>query len=285
MRNAQDLAKEKQAITSLVQLTGAFEGIASMHIARIKDRVQEAEKFFDELWPIYTRLRVGKDFSVHHSQDFGDIVDKELLIVITSENSLSGDVDHRVVSEAAHDFDKSKYDIISIGHHGTALFQQRNVPLMASYRLPGEDEPINFDVIVQTVRRYRNTTVYYAAYRTLMTQEVKKMPLSRAIEQLGEAAEANEEQQYISDTSYIFEPSVEGVIEYMEQSMLYVALSQVTLFSRLAHHASRFKAMTSARTMAQEVQDDMTLQLNRLKRFIKDQRTREIVNGLQREVV
>lgn len=283
MIDAQELAKEKMTMTSIAQLTGAFEGIASMHIARLKDQATEAERFFNSVWPIYTRLRVGKEFNTSRNQFSGEIKNKELLIAITSENSLSGDIDHRVVSEVIKDFNKEEHDIIVLGHHGSTQIAQRNVPVVASYRIPPENQPINFESIVNMVREYRTTTVYYQSYVSLAIQEVKKISLSNAIEELGDSVGTDDE--FISDMSYIFEPSVEAVIDYMELTMMYVALSQVTLFSRLAQHASRFKAMTSARSLAQEAQSDLTTQLNRVKRFIKDQRTREIINGLHREEV
>lgn len=282
MISAKELAREEHTMKTISQLTSAFEGIASMHIARIKDEVQESEKFFSEVWPIYTRLRVGKGFDINRAQAEKDVIDKELLIAITSENTLSGDIDHQVVSEIVKDFDPKKHDIIVLGHHGASQMRQRNIPFAASFRLPPEGQQINFDSIVQTIRRYRSTTVYYQAYITLMTQEVRKISLSRAIEALGDNLDS-EDISYISDASFIFEPSVDAVLDYMEQSMLYVALNQVTLFSRLAQHASRFKAMTAARTLAQEAKTEITYQLNRLKRFIRDQRMREIINGLQKE--
>jgi len=68
MRRPQEIDKERIAMSSIVQLTGAFEGIASgAHIARIKNQVQQSELFFRELWATYTALRVGKEFHSGHS--------------------------------------------------------------------------------------------------------------------------------------------------------------------------------------------------------------------------
>lgn len=280
MKSLQEIEKEEHAFASIMQLTGAFEGIASMHIARIKDSVQQSEKFFHDLWPIYTQLRVGKEFTSSQNDTGGLIKDKELLIIITSEGSLSGDIDHRVIDTLLSDYDPKKHDIIVLGHHGAVQLRQRNIAFRDSYQLPAEGQPINFDSVVEAVRQYSNTTVYYQAYITLMTQEVKKIELTNVVRELGDNVSVDED--YISDTSYIFEPSVEAVVDYMERSMLYVALSQVTLFSRLAQHASRFRAMTAAHSMAQESREDSQRELYRAKRFIKDQRTREIINGLRR---
>lgn len=281
MKSLQEIAKEEQALSSIMQLTGAFEGIASMHIARIKDKVMQSEKFFQDLWPLYSQFRVGKEFTSSRLESFGEVKDKELIIAITSEASLSGDIDHKVVDAVLQDYNPKQHDIIVLGHHGAGQLRQRNIDLLASYTLPPEDHPINFDSIVEFVRQYRTTTVYYQAYITLMTQEVKKIELSHAVRELADDAEAA--QDYISDTSYIIEPSVELVVEYMERSMLYVALGQVTLFSRLAQHASRFRAMTAANSVAQELKEDTKREYNRAKRFLKDRRTREIINGLMRK--
>lgn len=283
MIDIQEITREQQTMTSIASLTSAFEAIASMHIARIKNEVQEAEKFFHELWPIYTRLQAGKNIDIVRSQtDEETAIDKELLIVITSENSLSGDIDHLIVRAISQDYDPKKHDIVVLGYHGASLMRQLQIPMTVSFRLPPDDQSINFDPLVDMVHRYRNTTVYYQKYITLALQEVERIGLNTALKDLSESAD---NQKTISSSSYIFEPSVAEVVNYMEESMLYVALNHLTLSSRLAQHASRFKAMTSARTLASDAQSDLTQQLNRFKRFYRDQRMREIVNGLQKEEV
>jgi ATP synthase F1 gamma subunit len=282
MRQLQEIGLEKQTMNSIVQLTSAFEGIASAHIARIKDQVQKSELFFSELWPIYTSLRVGKEFR-HGRTSRSPSMNKELVIIITSEGSLSGDIDIRLVERVLKLYEPSKYDIVAIGRHGATLLRQRNVPCKKVIPLPDQDSTLDVEQILELVQAYSATRVYYQAYLSLMNQEIKNISLSAAVQERGEHTVTTDNQAlYITDINYIFEPSVEAVVGHMERSMLGVALNEVILESRLAQQASRFRAMSAAHTKARESRSELAWQFNHANRALKDERTREIINTLRK---
>ncbi len=110
MRELNDISREKDSLKVIVELTSAFEGIASMHISQIKDLVQNSEKFFADLWRIYRQIRVDEFFRYGRSQTGAKPLDKDLLIVITAEGSFSGDIDERVIHEAM-DFYKANKNL------------------------------------------------------------------------------------------------------------------------------------------------------------------------------
>jgi F0F1-type ATP synthase gamma subunit len=56
----------------------------------------------------------------------------------------------------------------------------------------------------------------------------------------------------------------------------------VILESKLAQYASRFRAMTAAHDKADESYDDLNLLFSRAKRYVKDERLKELVNGLRK---
>jgi F0F1-type ATP synthase gamma subunit len=85
MRRLNDIANERDAMSTILELTSAFEGIASMRIAQIKDQTLSSEKFFAELWRIYSQIRVDELFHFGRSQAVENIIEKELMILITSE--------------------------------------------------------------------------------------------------------------------------------------------------------------------------------------------------------
>jgi len=283
MRRPQEIDKERIAMSSIVQLTGAFEGIASAHIARIKNQVQQSELFFRELWATYTALRVGKEFHSGHSVK-GVQIQKELIIIITAEGSLSGDIDQRLIEKMLSVYKKSEHDLIVVGHHGSVLLDQRKITPTHAFRLPEQgDEASVVEPIVQEVQKYTTATVYYQAYSSLMNQDVKSIALSAAVQERGESLEnAGELDDLITDVNFIFEPSIPAVVDYMERSMLGVALSEVILESKLAQQASRFRAMSAARSRAKESEEDLRLQFNHAGRAIKDERTKEIVSSVLR---
>lgn len=279
MRQLNEIAGERDSVATIVGLTGAFEGIASMRIAQIKDQVQQSSEFFAELWRIYNQIRVDELFHFGRRQSTNQIIDKELMILITAEGGFSGDIDERLVSEALSHYKPDRNDIMVIGHHGLVLLQQRGVRPKRSFQLPKRDRNITAAPLIAEVQKYQSTIIYYQSYQSLVAQEIKTIKLATAVAERGKAVKAGEE--IISESNYIFEPSTFAVVDHLERSMMQITLSEVILESKLAQYASRFRAMSVAKEKADESLHDLTWQYMRATRHQKDERLKEIINGLR----
>jgi F-type H+-transporting ATPase subunit gamma len=280
VKRPNEIEKEEMAMATLVELTSVFEGIASMRIAQIKNQVMQATKFFDELWGIYTQLRVDSLFRFGRSQMQDKVSDKELFIIITAEGGFSGDIDQKLIKLMLKSYDKEKNEIIVIGHHGALQLAQRGVSYEKYYKLPTKDQNINVSPIIRDVQKYRNTKVFYQEYVSLMVQDVKSIELSAAVQE--QSKTASETEEIISEANYIFEPTTYDVVDHLESSMLSIAMSQLILNSKLAQYASRFRAMSASHQRADEAKGDLHLAYNRARRAIKDERLKEIINGLKK---
>jgi F-type H+-transporting ATPase subunit gamma len=279
MRQLQDIAREQADMATIVQLTNAFEGLASMRIAHIKSQVLEAQKFFDELWNIYRQLRVDSlfRFGREHTET---VSDKELYIVISASGGFSGDIDQRLIATMLKTFDKAKHDIIIVGHHGSLLLVQAGIPFKRYFDMPEHDDSLNVEPLMRETRNYKNTTIFYQAYLSLMSQEIRRLELSAAVKQRGEQAAVTKD--IISESNYIFEPSAFDVIAHLEGSMVQITLSQVIFDSKLAQYASRFRAMSAAHERADDSLDELALLYNRSRRTLRDNRLKEILVGLRK---
>jgi F-type H+-transporting ATPase subunit gamma len=275
-----EIEREEMAMGTLVELTSVFEGIASMRIAQIKNQVLQATQFFNELWHIYSQLRVGSVFGFGRSQSDTDIIDKELYIIITAEGGFSGDIDQKLIQLMLETYDKDKNAIIVIGHHGAIQLAQRGIGYEKYFKLPNKDQNINVLPLIREVQRYRNTSVFYQEYLSLMSQAARKIDLSTAVQNEGKATDTPDE--IISESNYIFEPSTYDVVDHLESSMLNIAMSQLILQSKLAQYASRFKAMSASHQRSDEAKAELHLAFNRARRAIKDERLKEIINGMKK---
>ena len=280
MKRPSEIEREEISMSTLVELTSVFEGIASMRIAQIKNQVLQSTKFFDALWQIYSQLRVDALFSFGRDKNDAAIIDKELLIIITAEGGFSGDIDQKLVQLMLKDYDKDRNDIITIGHHGAVQLAQRGVTYKKYFKLPTKDQNINVSPIIREVQQYKTTKMYYQEYISLMVQDVKRIELSMAVRERGNSTDKPDD--IISDENYIFEPSTYTVAAHLERSMMQIAISQLILESKLAQYASRFRAMSASHQRADESKADLHLDFNRAKRGIKDERLKEIINGIKK---
>lgn len=282
MRRPQEIQKDVETMATMVNLTSVFESLASMRISQIKGKVQQSQLFFAELWNIYRQIRLDQTFRFGRKETA--VADKkELRILITAEGGFSGDIDQRLIRLALEGYDKDQHDIIIIGHHGAVQLAQAGIDFKKYFKLPKADENINVEPITEEARMYENTIAYYQSYQSLSVQNVKKMNLSRALEDQGEASmEQILNDEVINEETHIFEPSTDEVIGYLERSMTSIILAQIILESKLAQYASRFKAMTAAHERADESLAEYKMMYNRSKRAIKDTRLKEIVVGMRK---
>lgn len=283
MRRPQEIAIDEAAMGTIVNLTAAFEGLASMRIAQIKNQVLESQEFFEALWGMYQQMRVDPIFRFGRANDAEGVIDKELLIAITAEGGFSGDIDQKLIGWLLKTYDPKKHDIVIIGHHGALQLAQAGVQFAKYFKLPQKEQNINVKPLVREVRRYRTTSVFYQTYVSLMVQDVKRIELSKAVQQAG--SKAADSADVISDTTYIFEPSTFEVVAHLERSMLDITLSQLILDSKLAQYASRFRAMNVANDKAEKSYKDLRLLYNRSRRSLADERLKEILNSRKKAVV
>lgn len=275
---ALSIQKEAGQVGTVTELTGIFESIASMRIGKIKDRVQRSQLFFAELWKIYTQLRV--DPTERLTGKNGPKRDKpNVFLVLTSEGGLSGDIDQRIVRTVIESYDAKTTDLVVIGAHGATQFVQNHAQIKRYFRLPDVDQAIDVSPIVDELLGYRKPTVWFQRYLSLSVQEVGRIDLLGRVQALGSDAESKGG-DIISPREYLFEPSVDDVVRYLEAVMMEIALSQVILESRLAQYASRFTAMSAAKKRAKELQLNLIMSYNRAKRGEADDRIKEIVNSM-----
>ena len=214
MIGSNELAIEKETMSTMVELTSAFEGIASARIAQIREQVLMSQEFFGDLWRIYSQLRVDELFHFGRGGKEEEAINKELMVLITSEGSFSGDIDQRLVAEAIKSYDPNKKAILIIGHHGAVQLAQKGISYVRSFRTPEKDLNINTEPLVAEVQKYRSTVVYYQQYKSLMSQSIQSIRLSKAVMERGSSVAPGEE--IIDESNYIFEPDAYAVVGHLE---------------------------------------------------------------------
>lgn len=281
MRRPLEIKAEENAVRSVVSLTSALETLSSMQIAKTKNKVLISNQFFDEVWNIYKQIRVDVLFNFGRQIDEKPI-EKELLILITAKGGLSGDIDSRLVRRVNEYYNPAKNDILVIGKHGALKLKQADIERTYFFELP-EGDYINVDPLMDIVRKYAKSRIFYQNYVSLARQEIKDVDLSDVVSKRGRVADLSVVgDDFVSEKNYIFEPNSYAVAAYLENSILRLTISQFIYDSRLAQVASRFKAMTAAKERSTENATALRSEYNRAKRTQIDTRLKESMAGLKK---
>lgn len=278
MKRAIAIKQELTAIHTVEDLTEVFESIASLHIAKIRNRVVASKEFFAELWPIYRGLRVdpAQRLRRQHAKN-----GRNVFVAITADSKLSGEADEQVIAQmlAAHN-DAKDTDILVIGSRGARQVELSGAKVAGVFPLPPGDVSFSVSDILQSLAQYDKIAVFYQTYESLRLQKIARIDLISAVRALGE--DVGEEGETVSSRDYIFEPGLDEIANYMESVMMGVALIQIIMESKLAQYAGRFNAMSAAKRRAQKLTGEFKTAFYRAKRAESDERLKEILKVTRR---
>lgn len=278
MRRASVIEKDMAGISTLKDLTNVFESLASTQVAKVKNKAQLSQEFFNLLWQRYTAIRIDPKKRLAVREGIGDN-GKKVLVLISAEAGLSGDLDMRMIESMQDEFKAGNTDIIVLGSHGAGQLTQRGIPYIRFFQVPESDSYINVTPIIEAVRPYSDIVVYFEEYLSLGQQEVRRIDLVTRMKDMSEDAPEGA----MTDVDTIFEPSLEQIADQMEETMMSLALSQTILQSGLAQAASRFNAMTVAEDRASELLGEYKLEFHRAKRSESDRRLREVLVSIKKK--
>lgn len=276
-----EFKQAEASMRTMVSLTSAFESLSSMKIMQTKRKVLISNEFFNEVWNIYKQIRVDATFNFGREEEEKHN-GRELLVLITAEMGLTGDIDQRLINTFRKYYDPSKHDILVIGHHGATQLDALGIEYQQFFDLPKKDY-INVDPLIAVTKPYSSSRVFYQDYVSMSEQAIKSMDMSEAISAMGKIVDlAMVSDDVISEKNYIFEPDAYAVTSYIETAILRLMLTQFIFDSRLAQYASRFKAMTAAKERSIETANELHMQFNRAKRLLVDTRIKESLAGLKK---
>lgn len=270
MNQVKDLKKQYDDLVTIEEVSRVFENIASIKIRQIKDRVIASRDFFHQLWSMYVQLRVdsGKPATLDIKSEYTS--SKTAVILISSEESLSGEIDERLVSEVVDATDPEKADYFVIGKRGARLLKNRGVNIVKTFPLPDITKPVDVIPIISATNDYKNTVVYFEQFVNINIVQVQVFELANGINYLSPSETQLTDTPLIFSSDYIFEPSLEEVINYLENMMRTTALTELILESRLAQLASRFHAMSRASENSSKQKDEMKILYSRRLRQQRD---------------
>ncbi len=276
MRRANVVEKDMAGIGTLKDLTNVFESLASTQVAKVKSKAQLSQEFFNLLWQRYTAIRVDPKKRLTYREGSNG---RKVLVLISAEAGLSGDLDMRMIETMQSDYNPSNTDIVVLGSHGASQLSQREIPYIRFFQVPESDNYVNVTPVINAIKDYEKIVVYYEEYLSLGQQEVRSIDLISHVQEMSEDASEG----VMTDQDTIFEPSLNEIADQMESTMMSLALSQTILQSGLAQAASRFNAMTVAEDRATDLLGEYKLEFHRAKRSESDRRLREVLVSIKKK--
>lgn len=273
MQEKNKINAEISLVNDLRYLSEAYEEISVMKMQKVRGMVLQTRDFIDGLLEVFTDLKTSyrkqimklmkkKGKNAQMLKNFSTIEKngKQAILLLSSNAHLYGDIIPRVFNLFVESIKKSSSDIVIIGRLGKDLFDAKKTGRKYEYfEIPDTDVKFeDLKPLISKILNYEKVTVFYGKFENVINQQPSQKDLS--------GDEPLEEEKEAEEIKFLFEPSLERILNFFETQMFTSFFQQTIHESQLARYASRIRAMEEALNNI----DLRLLNLRRLEKKVKN---------------
>jgi len=278
MAGSKEIKNRITSVKSTHQITKAMEIVSSTKFKRFSTLVNQSKPYSKSMAGILANIAAGIKNEKHPLFDGRDEVKKVGIIVMASDRGLCGGFNNQTMKEMeklmAENAGKD-ISVIAIGKKARDYCKKRDYDLKAEYvQLIPETMFEKAKEISENIVEYFYEGIFdevHLIYNEFISAMATEIVSKRILPVAKVEAEENK--------TYIFEPSVEGILSSLLPKYLNIQLYQAILENTASEHSARKNAMKNATDNADEMIKDLTLQYNRERQAAITQELSEIVSG------
>lgn len=288
MANLKEVRTRIQSVKSTQQITKAMKMVAASKLRKAQDAILQMRPYAHKLYGILENAASSLDGEQQSVYSIERDVKKTLVVVVTSDRGLCGAFNANAIKAALALIDEKYTDqerngnlwILPIGKKAFEYFNKRGYQVVDDYH--GIFGELSFDKVKEAAEfamdgflneAFDSVELVYNEFKNVATQILKTeqfLPIVKV--ESGEVEDS---------TDYIFEPSVEFIVEEMIPRSLKVQFYKAILESNASEHGARMTAMDQATENAGELLNDLKLVYNRSRQAAITNEILEIVGGAE----
>ncbi len=276
MPNLIDLRRRIKSVRNTQQITRAMKMVAAARMRRTQEAILSARPYANKMLEVLNSLATRVERDSHPLLAVRGDRHVEVL-VISADRGLCGSFNANVIRDAL-DFlaEREQLDLglHLVGRKGRDFFRRRNFTIMSDYTqlFPNVAYEHAMQIGREIIAGYRSAEldavhIIYNRFISTLTQEVVR-------EQLLPIRELEFAEERLSGMEYIFEPGSRAILDQLLPRHVNTQIYRALLESAAAENAARMTAMDNATSNAEEMIDNLTLVMNRIR---QDAITREII--------
>lgn len=283
MATLKEIRTRIASVKNTKKITGAMKLVAGARLKRAQDMILAARPYSDEIKKVISSM-ARRTESRHPLLEVREPRVVELL-VITSDRGLCGAFNANIIRATEHWLkdNRSRFEKVRlavVGRKGFDYFDRRG---KVDYYFPDVFHNLELararEIGDQLVESYVENEldavlIIYNEFKSAIQQRVVD-------ERLLPMATQAELDESTGEVDYIYEPGREDLLDLLIPRYIHSYLYRVLLESWASEMGARMTAMESATKNAQELIDNLTLQLNRARQAAITTELMEIISGAE----
>jgi F-type H+-transporting ATPase subunit gamma len=290
MASQQDIRRRILSVQNTRKITKAMEMVAAARLRRAQQRIEAARPYANNMLEFiggfarYLQADVSMSPLVREHPEVKTVT----IIPVTADRGLCGAFNSNVVRRAIERYREyeaqgKNIHLVPVGRKGISTLRFQGFKLHNTYAdITDRSAFLDAQALANRVCfRYSNgetdrVHIIYNQFKSPMEQYVMDQVILPIQEQLSEVYGPAGGSQYMD---FIFEPSEAAILHDLLPSYVEVTIFRAFLESMASEHGARMTAMRNASDAANEMIDDLTLAMNRVRQASITNEILEVVAG------
>ncbi len=276
------------SVKSIRKITKTMEMVSVAKMRRATERSTRSKRFAHEAYEILATIADRQTIDNHQVFSVPKNAEKKLVVIIASHKGMCGGYNVNVskkVKEYIAQNSTETFEVITIGKQADKIARRSSLPIIASFSNFSEtvtsDESFGLSNILLEnfyTKKFKSVIVIATEFIKAMEYKVQEIPLLPISLELSKKY-SSEDVLVKGAENYLFEPSVESIIDTVVPKLLNTIIFQILLDAFASEHSARMIAMKNATDNAGSLLDDLMLNYNQVRQASITQELSEIVAG------
>lgn len=281
MATLRAIRKRIRSAKNIQQITKAMKMVAAAKLRKAQERILSSRPYAIKIQEVISELISGTEITTYPLLNENKDIEKEALIIITSDKGLCGSFNSNLIMEGLLKLkENNNLSLILIGKKGMDFFKRFNREIeLFKYN----DKKISwFDIeeignlIISNFvkKKYRKVTLINSEFQTSLLQRIVKKVI------LPVTYELNNDKIRIK-RDFLYEPNEREVLLSLIERYVKSVIYRAVLESQAAEHGVRMVAMEMATNNAGEMIRGLTLVANKVRQASITKEILEIIGGAE----
>ena len=298
----QDVKDRISSVQNIEKITRAMQMVAAARLRKAEQRIEDLRPYAKAIRRMTRQAAEAADNMPNVPiLNEHDSVDTVGILVVTGDRGLAGAFNSQIVRRGVQVGGEYESDGKSIlwyasGKKGASSLAFRGKSVEGSYSgftdrpAYADAREIASDMMAAYVdEKVDRVEIIYNGFVSAMTQKVTHetlLPLQQASiiddEDSDDGDDEDEDDAHGDSRALVeYEPGAEEILERLVPDYVEISIYRALLESTASEHGARMTAMQSASDNAKELQEDLTLEMNRARQAEITQEIMEVVGGAE----
>lgn len=286
MASFREIQRKIGGVKKTKQITKAMNMVASAKLRGAQQRIERFRPYAEKYYEILSDLSSRVDSSIHPLLEKREEINNVGIIVVTSDKGLCGSFNAnlcqmgvKLYREKTEEGKQVKF--LCVGKKGRDFFRKRGYELLEAYPevMNNFDFQLANEIGTRVINSYLEKDLdevhlIFGEFHSM----VKQVPTASQVLPVVQSEGAETEG---SQSEYLFEPSVEGLLAEILPRYIKVQVYRGLLDTSCSEHAARMTAMDNATKNCDEMVDQLTLAYNKARQAAITTELMDIVGGAE----